>query len=187
MAFGSGSSLASDCCTRRGDSPSSLQRGASRAGQSGSTTSRPRSPPPTAGRSPPGASAGRGALFSRVLGVGADNPALGAQPAHPHPLQSSSHGLRAHSPLGNPLLEAHLGGQLQRPQARVLAELPGTSMKHLAQPLGPPLLEASVYPLGSRRALAQRFSEAPLVEALHGAARRLGIAAQRAGNLVGVL
>src|SRR5215207_11709298 len=60
-------------------------------------------------------------------------------------------------------------------------------MKHLAQPLGTALLEGGVDPLGSGRALAQRLFYAPLVEALYGGACCLGIAAQRAGDPVGVL
>src|SRR3954453_1677903 len=60
-------------------------------------------------------------------------------------------------------------------------------MKHLAQLLGPPLVEGGTDLLGPRRALAQSLFEAPLVEALYGGARRLGVAAQRAGDPVGVL
>src|SRR5215213_4683691 len=60
-------------------------------------------------------------------------------------------------------------------------------MEHLAQSLGTALVEGGVDPLGSGRALAQRLFDAPLVEALYGCARRLGIAAQRAGYGVGVL
>src|SRR4051794_41920483 len=60
-------------------------------------------------------------------------------------------------------------------------------MKHLAQLLGPPLVEGGTDLLGPRRALAQSLFEAPLVEALYGGARRLGVTAQRAGDPVGVL
>src|SRR4051812_50137942 len=59
-------------------------------------------------------------------------------------------------------------------------------MKHLAQLLGPPLVEGGTDLLGPRRALAQSLFEAPLVEALYGGARRLGVAAPRAGGPVGV-
>jgi hypothetical protein len=60
-------------------------------------------------------------------------------------------------------------------------------MEHLAQSLGTALVEGGVDPLGSGRVLAQRLFDAPLVEALYGCARRLGIAAQLAGYGIGVL
>src|SRR3954451_15948455 len=60
-------------------------------------------------------------------------------------------------------------------------------MKHLAQLLGPPPVEGGTDLLGSRRALAQSLLEPSLVEALYGGARRLGVAAQRAGDPVGIL
>src|SRR5215217_5336323 len=106
---------------------------------------------------------------------------------YPHPLQGGTHGLRAHPLFRYPLLEAHLGGQGERPQARVLAELPGASMKHLAQSLGPLPVEGGTDLLGSRRAFVQSLSDASLVEAPYGGARRLGVATQRASYPVGVL
>src|SRR5215217_1438375 len=106
---------------------------------------------------------------------------------YPHPLQGGTHGLRAHPLFRYPLLEAHLGGQGERPQARVLAELPGASMKHLAQSLGPLPVEGGTDLLGSRRAFVQSLLDASLVEAPYGGARRLGVATQRASYPVGVL
>src|ERR671910_484546 len=106
---------------------------------------------------------------------------------YPHPLQGGTHGLRAHPLFGYPLLEAHLGGQGERPQARALAELPGASMKHLAQSLGPLPVEGGTDLLGPRRAFAQSLSDASLVEAPYGGARRPGVATQRASYPVGVL
>src|SRR3954471_2944146 len=186
MAFGSGSSLASDCWIRRGGRPSPLQ--ACNEGRAKRLHQASSSKPTThSGLTSERRISRSRRLFSFVLGVGAGDPALGAQPALSHALQRDTHGLRAHPLFGYPLLEARFGGQSECPQARVPAELPGASMKHLAQLIGPLPVEGGTDLLGSRRALAQSLLEPSLVEALYGGARRLGVAAQRAGYPVGIL
>jgi hypothetical protein len=113
---------------------------------------------------------------------------LGPLPAHPHTRKRWPDGLPAHWLLGEPLLEAHLCGHLKRPQAALLAELPGAPMKHLAQSLRPLLVEGSMN--GARGAVgtpSQCLLEALLVEDVDGVARRLRVTAEVAGDLVGVL
>src|SRR3954454_10339258 len=119
MAFGSGSSLASDCWIRRGGRPSPLQ--ACNEGRAKRLHQVSSSKPTThSGLTSERRISRSRRLFSFVLGVGAGDPALGAQPAHSHALQGDTHGLRAHPLFGYPLLEARFGGQSECPQARVL-------------------------------------------------------------------
>jgi hypothetical protein len=69
-----------------------------------------------------------------------------------------------------------------------LAELPGALVKYLAQGFGAALIEGGGPDLlRPRRALVQGFLETSLVKAFYDGERRLGVAAQRLGYLVGVL
>src|SRR5262249_3535306 len=92
------------------------------AGPGASTTSRPGSPAPSRGAPPPARSVRRAVFFSRVLGVGADQPVLGTLPADAQTPQNPAQGLAAEPVRGPALLVADFGGQLQRPQAGRLAQ-----------------------------------------------------------------
>nr|WP_240931498.1 hypothetical protein [Azotobacter chroococcum] len=58
-------------------------------------------------------------------------------------------------PLGQPLLEGHLGGQAQGPQAGGLAEIAGATMQQGAQALGLGAREQGTDTFGAMRLLAQ--------------------------------
>src|SRR5215211_9030790 len=137
MALGSGSSFSTDCWTRRRDSPFALQSYAARAKPAYSTKSRHRNPLPRSRDDRlPSSSTGRAAFFSLVLRIGAGYPAFGPLPAHSQPRQGGPDGLAGYPLLREALLEAHLGGEVQRPQTRVFAELPGSLVQQLPQGLG---------------------------------------------------
>src|ERR671916_2611297 len=109
MAFGSGSSLATDCSTRCRGSPASLQLW--RAGLASRLNQvRPRNLRPTPEDLRPGGSIGRAAFFSSVLGMRGSNPPLGSLPTYPHPRQRCPDGLSCDALLGQALFEADLGG-----------------------------------------------------------------------------
>src|SRR5215210_9530451 len=143
MAFGSGSSFSTDCSTRRSGSPASpklckfgcltlLHQHSSSKPSTQSTLSSARCI---------SQSLAKLAFFSFVEGVGRGNPVLGSLPADPHPRKRRSDSLPANALLCESLLKTHLRGHLHRPQAAWLAELPGVPVKHLAQSLGPLLVE----------------------------------------------
>jgi len=112
---------------------------------------------------------------------------LGLLPANPHTCQGGSDGLPADALLCKSLLKAHQGGHLHRPQAALLAELPGAPVKHLAQSLGTLLVDGSMNGVGAVRTPSQRLGKALLVEDVDSVAHRLRVRAEVAGDLVGVL
>src|SRR5438270_9684436 len=117
----------------------------------GSTSTRPRSPPPTRGRPRPLPSADRAAFFSFVEGVGGGDPPLGPLPSHPEKTrQGGPDGLARDPPLGKPRLEARLCGQLQSPEASVVSELPWGAVEHPPKSLGTLFVEGVAGPLGAR-------------------------------------
>ena len=151
-----------------------------------STSTRPRSPLPSRDDSLPGPSAGRTAFFSRIQRIGRGAPVLGPSPAHPHPRQGCPYGLPANRLVREALLETHLGGHLHRPQAALLAELPGAPVEHLAQSLHRFLIEGPTNGVRTVRASSERLGKALLVELVDGIARGLRVTAKVAGNLAGV-
>src|SRR5215204_5140193 len=186
MAFGSGSSFSTDCSTRRSGSPASpklckfgcltlLHQHSSSKPTTQSTLSSARC-----------ISRSR-RLFSFVEGVGRGNPVLGSLPADPHPRKRRSDSLPANALLCESLLKTHLRGHLHRPQAAWLAELPGAPVKHLAQSLGPLLVEGPIDGVRAVRTSSQRLLEALLVDLVDGIACGLRIAAKIVGDLIGVL
>src|ERR687890_12738 len=134
MALGSGSSLATDCSMRRRGSPSSAQLWraglASRLNQVSSKKPTTQSGRPASLARPINRSR---RLFSFVLGIWGSDPPLGSLPTHPHPRQRCPDGLSCDALLGQAFLEAHLGGEIHRPQTRVFTELPGILVQKLAQ------------------------------------------------------
>src|SRR5215213_753270 len=185
MAFGSGSSLATDCSTKRRDLPVSLQLlRAGRASRLHQVSSRK---PTTQPRRPSARRINRlRRLFSLVLRIGAGYPAFSPLPAHPQPRQGSPNGLARDPFLREALLEAHLGGEIQRPQTRVFAELPGSLVQHLPQGLSLLGIEGPMDSVRMLGAWLKRFRESLLVEGMDSVARRLQIAAQLVSDLVGV-
>src|SRR5215210_377416 len=169
MALGSGSSLATDCSTRRRGAPASFQL--LRAGRA-SRLHQVSSKKPTAHsacRSATRISRSR-RLFSLVLRIWGSDPPLRPLPAHPQPHQSGADSLARDLPFGYSLLEAHLGGHLQGPQAAVFAEAPRVLMKHLPESLGALGVEGRVDGMRPGRASAQRRLKTTLVEDMDGVA-----------------
>src|SRR3712207_4584857 len=108
MAFGSGSSLATDCWMRRKGFPSSdqlLKVGkASRLHQHSSSK-----PTAHSGLAAATSISRSRRLFSRVQGIRGSDPAFRSLPAHSQKAcQSSSDSLSGDSPFYEALLEAHL-------------------------------------------------------------------------------
>src|SRR5918993_3087780 len=186
MAFGSGSSFATDCSTRRKGSPAwpKLHKFGCLTLLHQHSSSKPTT---QSGLSSARRISRSRRLFSFVQGIRRCDPMLGPLPAHPHTRQGGPDGLPAHWLLGEPLLEAYLCGHRQRPQAARLAELPGAPMKHLAQSLSPLLVEGSMNGMRAVGTPSQRLLEALLVEDVDGIAHRLRVTAEVAGDLVGVL
>src|SRR3712207_3037843 len=186
MAFGSGSSLATDCSMRRRGSPASLQL--LRAGRASLLNQVSSKKPTTHSERPSPRRINRSRrLFSCVLRIWRSDPALGSLPAHTHPRQGSADGLARDVLFAQALQEAHLGSQPQRPQATVFAEVSGFLVQELAQGLGLFRIEGPVNSMRTFGALPKRLGNPPLVEGVDGVAHRLGVAAQGAGDLVGVL
>src|ERR687889_294290 len=125
MAFGSGSSFATDRWTRRKGSPSSLQAlsvgSAKRLHQHSSSK-------PTAqvlGFSAATSISRSRLLFSFVQGVRGGYPPLGAHPANPQQARKRRPDrLSGDALFGEPVLESRFGGHPQGPQARLVSELP---------------------------------------------------------------
>src|SRR5215207_1964537 len=123
MAFGSGSSLATDCWIMRGGS-SPRRRRSKWAAPPGSTSIRPKSRWPTEGRRRLSPSVGRAAFFSFVQGVWGGDPPLGPLPAYAQKTrEGGADGLPRDPLFGETLLEGGLCCHLQSPQARLI---PGT-------------------------------------------------------------
>src|SRR5215204_3718962 len=112
MAFGSGSSLVTDCWIMPGGSPSSekaLKVGsATRLHQHSSK--KPMAHRGSASATSISRSLAKLAFFSFVEGVGGGDPPLGPLPLHSEKArQSGSHGLRGDPLLCEPFLEGNLG------------------------------------------------------------------------------
>src|SRR5215207_5574000 len=131
--------------------------------------------------------ASEASLFSFVQGIRRGNPVLGPLPANPHARQGGSDGLPRYPLLCESLLKAHLRCHGKRPQAAWLAELPGAPVKHLAQSLGPLLIEGPMNGVRAVRTPSQRLLETLLVEDVDGVAHGLRVTAEVASDLVGVL
>src|SRR5262245_41884363 len=156
-------------------------RHAAPAGPGASTTSRPGSPAPSRDATLPARSVRRAVFFSRVLGVGADQPVLGALPADAQTLQSTSQGLAAEPVRGPALLVADGGGQLQRPQAGRLAQRAGRLMQQGAQVLVAVSGPGRVRGVRGRGLLAKAV-QALVGEGMQGIADGLGTTAEGGGN-----
>src|SRR5215210_889067 len=126
MAFGSGSSLASDCCwMRRKGFPSSVQL--LKVGKATLLLHQHSSSKPTAhsGSAATTSISRSRRLFSLLQGIGGGDPALGSLPPHfKKACQGGPDGLARDPPLGESLLKSGLRGHLQSPKARVVPELP---------------------------------------------------------------
>src|SRR5918999_325139 len=189
MAFGSGSSLATDRWIMRWGSPFSeklLRVGsATRLHQHSSWK-------PTAHSGFPSAtsisrSLAKLAFFPFVQGVGGGDPAFGPLPAYPEQARKSGpDGLARDPPLGEPLLEGDLRRHRERPQARPAAELPRRAVEQPPQGFGALLVEGVPRALRTR-GFGGQSAKATLVEVVDGIARCLRAAPQRAGYLRGAL
>src|SRR5687767_8230021 len=186
MAFGSGSSLATDFCTRRKGLPSSLQLfkvgRASRLHQHSSIK-------PTAHSEWASATliSRSRRLFSFVEGVRGGDPPLGPHPPHrKQARQGSPDGLPRDALFGEPFLEGDIGGHLQSPKAQGAPELPRGAVEHLPEGLGALLVESGMDALGSRGARGEGV-ETTFVEGSDGVPDRLRGASEVFGYLRGRL
>src|SRR5918998_3770878 len=133
MAFGSGSSLATDRWKRRLGLPSSAQ--ALMAGSATRLHQHSSSKPTAHSGFAPATSISRSRLlFSFVQGVRGGDP-----PLRPHPPNRKQarkrcpDSLPADAQIGEAPLEGHLGGHLQSPQAALVSELSRAEVEHLPQ------------------------------------------------------
>lgn len=101
----------------------------------GSTSTHPGSPVPNQDDRLPAGSAGPWPFFSQIIRIGAANPVLGPLPAFAQPLEGLADGLQAYLSGDQPLLKAHLSGQLQGPEAGRLVEGAGALVQQLSEGL----------------------------------------------------
>src|SRR5918993_1391427 len=175
MAFGSGSSLATDCWIMRGGSPSSQK-----ALKVGSATRlhQHSSKKPMAHRGSASAvsisrSLAKLAFFRSYKGSGEVIQRLARCQRMPRRRERVARMVSPRDPLfGETLLEGGLGGHLQGPQATLIPELPRRAVEHPPQPLGRARVEGGVHALWSRGASDERI-QALLVEGADGVANRL--------------
>src|ERR671920_313071 len=172
MAFGSGSSLATDCWMRRIGLPSSAQL--LKVGRASRLHQHSSSKPTTHSGSDPAISISLSRrLFSLVEEIGRGEPPLTPHPSPPKKARKSSPGGPPRAPpLGDPLLEGDLRRHLKGPEATVVAELPRSAVEQLPQGLGAVLVESVASSLGTRR-FGHQSIQAPRVEVVDGVAHRL--------------
>src|SRR5215208_4281106 len=183
MAFGSGSSLATDCWISCDGARSPRRRRSKWAAPPGSTSIRPKSRWPTEGRRRLSPSVGRAAFFSFVQGIWGGDPPLGPLPAYAQKTrEGGADGLPRDPLFGETLLEGGLCCHLQSPQATLIPELPRRAVQHSPQPLGRVRVEGGVHALWSRGASDERI-QALLVEGADGVANRLRGAPETLGYL----
>src|SRR5215207_579233 len=155
MAFGSGSSFATDRWMRRGGLPSSAQ--AFSVGSAKRLHQHSSQKPTAHSGSAPATSISRSlaklAFFSFVQGVCRGDPPLRPHPPHTKEAQQGGpDGLPGDTLRGESLLEGDIGDHLQSPKARLAPELPRRAVEHLPECLGALLVEGGVYPIWARRA-----------------------------------
>src|SRR5215208_6641601 len=182
MAFGSGSSLATDRWRRRKGFPSSAQL--LKVGKATLLHQHSSSKPVAHSGSAAATSISRSRLlFSFVEGIGRAYPSLGPLPPHSQKAcERRPDGLTRDPPLRKSLLEAHLCRHLQCPEARIVSELPRRAVEHLPQSLGALLLEGIAGSFGARGS-GNEGIQASLVEVVDGVAHRLLSAAEVGGYL----
>src|SRR5687767_7675309 len=186
MAFGSGSSFSTDCSTRGSGSPASLKL--CKLGCLTVLHQHSSSKPTTQSTLSSARCISRSRrLFSFVQGIGRGNPVLGSLPANPHTRKRRSDSLPANALFGESLLKTHLRSHLHRPQAAIFAELPGTPVKHLAQSLGPLLIEGPMNGMRAVGAPPECLGKALLIEDVYSVTHRLRVTAEVGSDLVGVL
>jgi hypothetical protein len=186
MAFGSGSSLATDRWIRRRGSPSSAQllKKVGNATRLHQHSSRKPTAQDSGLASATSISQSR-RLFSFVQQVGRGDPPLGPHPSHPEQPRKRCPDSLPGNPLScEPLLKARLRRHLQGPQARVVSELPRGAVEHLPQSLGALFVESGVDALGARRS-GRESVESALVEGVYSVPDRLRAASQAPGDLRG--
>src|SRR5829696_516366 len=187
MAFGSGSSFATDRWMRRGGLPSSAQ--AFSVGSAKRLHQHSSQKPTAHSGSAPATSISRSlaklAFISFVQGVCRGDPPLRPHPPHTKEAQQGGpDGLPGDTLRGESLLEGDIGDHLQSPKARLAPELPRRAVEHLPECLGALLVEGGVYPIWARRARGEGV-QAPLVEGADGVPDRLRGAPEASGYLQG--
>ena len=187
MALGSGSSFSTYCSTRRRGSPFSLQLcSEGKASLLHQVWSQNPSTAQESGWLAAILISRSRRLFSLVLRIWCSDPAFGPLPAHPQPRKRCPDGLARDPLFGEPFFEADLGSHLQSPKATLFAEFARVLVKQFAQSLSLLRIESPVNSMRMLRTRPKRFREPPLVEGVHGVARRLRIAAKLVSELVGI-
>src|SRR5215204_5231115 len=149
----------------------------------GSTSICRRNPPPTQDLLRLRSSVGRVFFFSFVQRIGGGDPSLGSEPSHSQKArQGAPDGFARDSPLGKPLLKAHLCRHLQSPQATVVPELPRRAVEHLPQSLDALFVESGVDAPGARGS-GREGEKAAIVEGVDGVSDRLRATSQTQGDL----
>src|SRR5215208_3575692 len=149
----------------------------------GSTSIRRRNPPSTQDLLRLRSSVGRVFFFSFVQRIGGGDPSLGSEPSHSQKArQGAPDGFARDSPLGKPLLKAHLCRHLQSPQATVVPELPRRAVEHLPQSLDALFVESGVDAPGARGS-GREGEKAAIVEGVDGVSDRLRATSQTQGDL----
>src|SRR5215208_5513530 len=136
MAFGSGSSFATDRWMRRGGLPSSAQ--AFSVGSAKRLHQHSSQKPTAHSGSAPATSISRSlaklAFFSFVQGVCRGDPPLRPHPPHTKEAQQGGpDGLPGDTLRGESLLEGDIGDHLQSPKARLAPEHPRRAVEHLPE------------------------------------------------------
>src|SRR5918994_4395267 len=178
MAFGSGSSLATDRWMRRRGLPSSAQLlkvgNATRLHQHSSSK-------PTAQVSGLAAaiSISRSRrLFSFIEGVGRGDPAFRSRPPDSEKAHKSSpDGLPRHRPFDESLLKGNLCRHLQSPEATLTVKLPRRAVVHLPQGLSLFGIEGPMNGVRMLRSRLEGLRQPFVVEGVDGVACGLRIAA----------
>src|SRR5215204_4630617 len=183
MAFGSGSSFATERWMRRSGSPSVPQ--ALKVGNATLLHQHSSSKPVAHSGLALAISirAGRASFFSFVEGIGGGYPPLGPHPPHPqHSRQTGPDGLPGNLLIGEAPLGGGLRSHIQSPQARLVSELPRRAVEHLSQSLGALPVECVAGFLGARGA-GRESEKAAIVEGVDGVPGCLRAASQTPGDL----
>lgn len=114
--------------------------------------------------------------------VWAPDPIFGPLPTMPHFQNCLANCLVAYDPIGEPLLEGHLGQQLQAPRRTLLRKVPWALVGQLQQGLSLFFSEDPVW-IFRTRLLALEALSSLLIEVMDGVSNRLCRTAEVSGNL----
>jgi hypothetical protein len=120
-------------------------------------------------------------FFPDVVGIRTGDPVFGAFPADAEVAKRIADRFSTDGSAGDAYGEAHLGGQLQRPDARLLAKGARTLMQERSQPLAALFIEDLLGRVRTRGFGLER-SQSSLVKIVNGVTNRLIATADETGN-----